>query len=99
MHYNLTTRDLFEMSWRRFAILFGGIFSWTTPDDGVEGSLPPEYSKAGIRRSHWEQAVHEARGATGEIQRSIDWDGLQGRAKPDSHAIITTAELLSGMEK
>lgn len=98
-HYGLTAQDIFEMSWRRFVVLFEGIFVWASADEVAEGSLPAEYSKGGSKRSHWEQAVYEARGATGEIQRSIDWDALQGREKPVSTSVITTAELMAGMGK
>jgi hypothetical protein len=95
MNYNLTTVDIFEMSWRRFVLLFSSLFQWA--DDA--GSLPEQYAEGGNRRSHYEQAVHEARGASGEISRSFDWDAALGREKPVSREILTTEEILSQNKK
>ncbi len=94
MNYNLTADDIWTMSWRRFCIMFFKLFSWV---DNVEneGSLPERYATGENRRSHYEQAVHEARGADGSISRSFDWDKALGREAPDTREIITTQELLS----
>lgn len=97
MNYNLTTIDIFDLSWRRFVVLFGALFKFKSdPDDEAEGSLPEHYAEGGIKRSHYEQAVHEAQGADGTISRGFDWDTALGREAPDSREIITTEELLSG---
>jgi hypothetical protein len=96
MNYNLTSDELWNMSWRRFSVLFHHIFNWTDGEEASEGSLPEHHAKGGSRRSHYEQAVHEAQGAAGEISRSFDWDKALGREAPDSRDIITTQELLSG---
>lgn len=96
MNYNLTADDLWDMSWRRFSSLFFKIFGWVDDQDDAEGSLPEHYAEGGSKRSHYEQAVHEAQGADGSISRSFDWDSALGREVPDSREIITTQELLSG---
>lgn len=33
--YGLSLRDMFDLSWRRFCVLFGGVFSWKedAPDE------------------------------------------------------------------
>lgn len=93
-HYQLNMDDIMSMSWRRFSVLFFSVFSHTDKDDEAEGSLPAEYGSGGSKRSHYEQVVHEAAGASGEIQRSFDWDAAHGRSGPESRAIITTTELL-----
>lgn len=95
MNYNLAADDIWTMSWRRFCVMFFKIFNWTD-DVEDEGSLPKQYAEGGNRRSHYEQAVHEARGADGSISRSFDWDKALGREEPDTRQIITTQELLSG---
>jgi hypothetical protein len=95
MHYNLTADDIWNMSWRRFRVMFSKLFEWKDQlADG--GSIPDEMG--GSRRSNYERAVHEARGAASSISRSFDWDAALGREAPASREIITTEELLSGVK-
>ncbi len=94
MNYNLTADDIWTMSWRRFCTMFFKLFNWVDNAEN-EGSLPEQYAVGGNRRSHYEQAVHEAKGADGSISRSFDWDEALGRDAPDTRQIITTEELLS----
>lgn len=96
-HYNLSAEDIWLMSWRRFQVLFSSIFSWNGPDDDDDESPPSGYQANGEYRSKYQQAVHEARGASGEISRSFDWDNALGRDKPDSREILTVAELKARM--
>lgn len=83
-HYGIGADEIWAMSWRRFVTLFTGIFTFTTP------SAIPE----GVAESQYEKAVREARGASGEIQRSFDWDTAFGRPKSENREILTTSELM-----
>ena len=98
-HYNLSATDIFEMSWRRFCVLFSAIFNWNGPDDDEDNtkSLPPGFQPDGEYHSKYQQAVHEARGATGEIQRGFDWDKAMGREPAASREILTVAEMKAKM--
>lgn len=95
-HYGLSATDIWTMSWRRFVVLFSAIFSWNDPD---EGDVPTTvgHQPDGKYRSNYQKAVHEARGASGEIARSFDWDAALGRAPADSREILTVAEMKTRM--
>lgn len=75
--------------------MFFHLFNWSEDAEAV-GSLPEQYAQGGSKRSHYEQAVHEAQGADGSVSRGFDWDKALGREAPDTREIITTQELLSG---
>lgn len=86
-HYGISAEEIFAMSFRRFVILFRGIFSWN--EDALPKSVTPDNMPT------YERAVHEARGAKGEILHSIDWDAALGRTPADRREIITTDDLMN----
>jgi hypothetical protein len=94
-HYQLNMDDIMTMSWRRFSVLFHGIFKVKDGEETFEGSLPAENQKGGSKRSYYEQAVHEASGASGSIQHSFDWDAAHNRPGPENREILTSADLLA----
>ena len=88
-HYGLDVEDIWGMSWRRFVVLFRGIFTFN--DDMLpKATEGPESSK-------YERAVREARGAKGDILHSIDWDAALGREPAAKREIITTEELTKNL--
>jgi len=99
-HYGLTVDDIFSMSWRRFAVLFRGIFSWNEGDDAsaaLLGSVPDKSGGVKTNMSKYDQSVHEARGADSKISRSMDWDSALGKARPDKKSFVTTSDLMGGI--
>lgn len=98
-HYGLDAEDIFSMSWRRFAVLFNGIFSWSGEDEvasALAGSVP---TRSGVPTdmSKYKQAVHEARGADSSISRSLDWDAALGKTPADTKSFSTTKDLMGGI--
>ena len=98
-HYGLDAEDIFAMSWRRFTVLFKGIFSWGDEDDvssALEGSVPTRSGRT-TDMSKYKQAVHEARGADSSISRSLDWDAALGKTPADKKSFVTTEDLMGGI--
>lgn len=84
-HYGLSAADILAMSWRRFVVLFLGIFSWNE-------DAPPD---SGVQQSHWDKVKSGVKeGGTGSISRSLDWDKALGQTPAASREFLTTDEFL-----
>ena len=92
LHYGITdVREIFGMTWRKFTILFFGIFSWRDDPNSVS------ISAVDTGAEKWSKAVKEADGADARIAHTIDWNAALGKPPADSKTTITTAEFQKGM--
>lgn len=75
-HYHLSLDDMLSMSWRRFRVLFNGIFNWNDPEEeeAGQGQIASTVDWKGAQRDRESESplITEFRGTQLDVGQGTD---------------------------